>query len=164
MAGGVWGAGGARRWEEMDLGEDRGRKKSWRDVCACLFWQCKGLYLHQDVKFKFALKLLIKGWNMCLLTMLLMMIMFIMMIMTIIMTVMIMSPGGSELDPLVEESPIVELAEKTRLGDRVRGVTLRTNIFECSKVFNLVVSVRVYAALYKSPWEQTYLSVRSHIW
>ena len=26
---------------------------------------------------------------------------------------MIMSPGGSELDPLVEESPIVELAEKT---------------------------------------------------
>ena len=43
------------------------------------------------------------------------------------------SPGGSELDPLVEESPIVELAEKTRLGDRVRGVTLRTNIFEVQR-------------------------------
>ena len=62
-----------------------------------------------------------------------MMIMFMTMIMTIVVMIMVISPGGSELDPLVEESPIVELAEKTRLGDRVRGVTLRTNIFEVQR-------------------------------
>ena len=42
-----------------------------------------------------------------------MMIMFMTMIMTIVVMIMVISPGGSELDPLVEESPIVELAEKT---------------------------------------------------
>ena len=86
---------------------------------------------------------------MCLLTMLLMMIMFIMTIMTIVVMMMVISPGGSELDPLVEESPIVELAEKTRLGDRVCGVTLSTNIFECSFKY-LIVFVSLYSAVHKA--------------
>ena len=68
----------------------------------------------------------------------------------IMMMAMIMSPGGSELDPLVEESPIVELAEKTRLGDRVCGVTLSTNIFECSFKY-LIVFVSLYTAVHKEP-------------
>ena len=77
------------------------------------------------------------------------MMMVMMVIMTMVM-VIIMSPGGSELDPLVEESPIVELAEKTRLGDRVCGVTLSTNIFECSFKY-LIVFVSLYTAVHKAP-------------
>ena len=69
------------------------------------------------------------------------------MIMTIVVMIMVISPGGSELDPLVEESPIVELAEKTRLGDRVCGVTLSTNIFECSFTY-LIVFVSLYMHLF----------------
>ena len=79
-----------------------------------------------------------------------MMIMFMTMIMTIVVMIMMISPGGSELDPLVEESPIVELAEKTRLGDRVRGVTLSTNIFEYSFKY-LIVFVSLYTAVHKAP-------------
>ena len=70
-----------------------------------------------------------------------------MMIMVMVVMIMIMSPGGSELDPLVEESPIVELAEKTRLGDCVCGVTLRINIFECSFKY-LIVFVSMYMLLF----------------
>ena len=76
--------------------------------------------------------------------------MYIMMIMTIVVMIMMISPCSSELDPLVEESPIVELAEKTRLGDSVRGVTLSTNIFEYSFKY-LIVFVSLYTAVHKAP-------------
>ena len=114
-----------------------------------------GLYPHQDVKFKFSLKLLKKAGNLCLIMVLVLMVMMmvrmmLIMMLVIMMMAMIMSPGGSELDPLVEESPIVELAEKTRLGDRVRGVTLSKNIFECSFKY-LIVFVSLYTAVHKAP-------------
>ena len=37
----------------------------------------------------------------------------LMIMLMLMIVVMVILPGGSELDPLVEESPIVELAEKT---------------------------------------------------
>ena len=61
MVGGVGGAGGpedGKRWTWVRTG---GGKEVERDVCACLFWQSKGLYPHHDVKFK----LVVKCGNLC---------------------------------------------------------------------------------------------------
>ena len=78
-------------------GQEDGKRWTWvrtaggkeveRDVCACLFWQSKGLYPHHDVKFKFALKMLIKAGNFCLIMVLVIMVMMMVMVMMIMMMV-----------------------------------------------------------------------------